>query len=366
VIEMRSGAKRAIARIVNALVTPLGPLLGRHDAIPAHPRVLLVRCDHIGDAVMATPVLRPLREALDPERLDVLAAPWSAAVFEGNPAVDSVITYAAPWWLAARGVGARADRMRAWAALPRVIADLRARRYDIAIDLRGDLRQILYFLLLGRASARVSSDRTGGAKLLTKVWSYDRALHEVEKNMAVAALLDAHGAPSLDVAVDVPTDRDARLREATGPAGVLAMAVSAREPSRAWAPDKAAELARLARTRLGLGTVVLGGPNDRAAAATIVAEAGVPVLSLAGTTTVQETLAVFAASTVAVCTDSGPMHLAAAAGVPLVALFGPGDPRQSRPWSDRAVVLAAPGGRMAALTPEAVVAAVGAAIAIPV
>jgi ADP-heptose:LPS heptosyltransferase len=359
---MRSGAKRVTARIANALVAPLGPLLGRRDPIPAHPRVLLVRCDHIGDAVMATAVLRPLREALEPERLDVLAAPWAAAVFEGNPAVDDVLTYAAPWWLAARGVGARADRMRAWAKLPRVISDLRERRYDIAIDLRGDLRQILYFLLLGGASERVSSDRTGGAQLLTKVWSYDRTLHEVEKNMAVAALLDAHGAPSLDVAID----RDTRLHDATGPAGVLAMAVSAREPSRAWPPEQAAELARLARTRLGLGTVVLGGPNDRAAAATIVAKAGVPVLSLAGATTVRQTLAVFAASTVAVCTDSGPMHLAAAAGVPLVALFGPGDPSQSRPWSDRAVVLAAPGRRMAMLTPEAVVAAVGAAIAIPV
>src|ERR1700727_64496 len=100
---MRSGAKRAVALIANALVAPFGPLFGRRGPIPAHPRVLLVRCDHIGDAVMATAVLRPLREALDPERLDVLAAPWSASVFEGNPAVDGVITYAAPWWLAARG-----------------------------------------------------------------------------------------------------------------------------------------------------------------------------------------------------------------------------------------------------------------------
>jgi ADP-heptose:LPS heptosyltransferase len=350
--------------------------------------VLLVRCDHIGDAVMATAVLRPLREALDPERLDVLAAPWSASVFEGNPAVDEIITYAAPWWLAARGTGtgtgagARAARRRAWMELPGVIRNLRARRYDIAIDLRGDLRQILCFLLLGGASERVSSDRTGGAELLTKVWPYNHALHEVEKDMAVAALLGARGTPALDVPINVPIhvpinapinvpaavsfDRDPRLHDAAGPAGLLAMAVGARESSRAWPPDQAAELARLARTRLGLGTVILGGPNDRPAAATIVAKAGVPVLSLAGATTARQTVAIFAASTVAVCTDSGPMHLAAAAGVPLVALFGPGDPGQSRPWSDRAVVVRAPGKRMAMLTPDAVLAAVGAAIAIPV
>ncbi|HWZ61052.1 MAG TPA: glycosyltransferase family 9 protein, partial [Gemmatimonadaceae bacterium] len=274
-----------------------------------------------------------------------------------------------------------ASHMAAWMALPRVISRLRAQRYDIAIDLRGDLRQIFFFLLLGGALDRVSSDRTGGRRLLTKVWPYEAPRHEVEKDMAVAALVGARGTPALDVPTDpaLPDSIATRLREVAGPAGVLVMAVGSREPSRGWPPADAAALAAMAWTQLGLGTVVLGGPGDRQDAETIVQLAGVPVTSLVGATTLRQTVAIFAAATVAVCTDSGPMHLAAAAGVPVVALFGRGDPRQSRPWSDRAVVLSAgapcgcrhptcdfvagPGRCMATHTPDTVLAAVAAAMA---
>ncbi|HKC42117.1 MAG TPA: hypothetical protein VKC15_21420, partial [Gemmatimonadales bacterium] len=99
---------------------------------------------------MATAVLGPLRRHLQPERLDVLAGPWAAAVFRTHPAVDEVIEYAAPWWCAARGMPRRA-RMEGWSRLPRIVWTLRSRHYDIAIDLRGDLRHILFFLALGNA-----------------------------------------------------------------------------------------------------------------------------------------------------------------------------------------------------------------------
>src|SRR5438105_3257494 len=105
-IAMRSGGKRMAALAVDALLARLAPLLvigSSSAAIPLSPRVLLVRCDHIGDAVMATAVLRPIRDALRPSRLDVLAGPWSRGIFASHPLVDREITYATPWWSAARG-----------------------------------------------------------------------------------------------------------------------------------------------------------------------------------------------------------------------------------------------------------------------
>jgi ADP-heptose:LPS heptosyltransferase len=75
--------------------------------------VLVVRCDHIGDAVMATAVLRPLREALRPATLDVLAALGRQGV-EGHPAVDHVLTYATPWWSAVRARRRGNDSLDGW------------------------------------------------------------------------------------------------------------------------------------------------------------------------------------------------------------------------------------------------------------
>jgi hypothetical protein len=127
-IPMRSRGKRAAALAVDATLGVLAPMLTRGPTpavVPPSPRVLVIRCDHIGDAVMATAVLRPLRDSLRPATLDVLAGPWAASVFEGHPAVDRVLRYAAPWWAARSGASARENARRMGRAAPHSPADSR-------------------------------------------------------------------------------------------------------------------------------------------------------------------------------------------------------------------------------------------------
>src|SRR5258705_8557472 len=110
-IEMRSRWKRRLAMAADRLLALSAPLLVSRIApprLPSHPRILLIRCDHIGDAVMATAVLGPLRRHLQPERLYVLAGPCAAAVFRTHPAVDEGIQYAAPRCSALLGIPRRA------------------------------------------------------------------------------------------------------------------------------------------------------------------------------------------------------------------------------------------------------------------
>lgn len=340
-IRMRSGAKRAAANLADAALRLLAPLLvtGRSTGVvPPNPRVLVIRCDHIGDAVMATGSIAALRRALNPARLDILAGPWAAPLFEQHSAVDSVLTVETPWWLAARGAS-RASRLRAWTALPGIVRRLRSARYDVAVDLRGDLRQILFFVALSRAQVRVSSDRTGGTALLTRTWRYDAAQHEVAKDFAIMGLLGASGPPALaPPALDpLPTALAEAVAGAAGPNGVLAIATRGTEPNRAWPAANAAQLLRAVRAELGLGAVYVGTQADRATAEEI-STLGADLTNLAGRTTLREALAVFRASRAAVTVDSGPMHLAALAGTPVVALFGPGDPAECRPWGTTSVV----------------------------
>jgi len=361
-IPMKSVWKHRLARLADWTLAWLAPLLVAgipKRPLAPNPRVLLIRCDHIGDAVMATAVLQALRASLDPACLDVLAAPWAAPLFRHQRSVDRVIIYGPAWWAAVR----EGEKGNGWRALPGVIREIRRGAYDVGIDLRGDLRHILFFLVLGRIPERVAPDRTGGTALLTRAWHYVPDLHEVEKNAAVVQVLGVGGyTPAIDLPDPGPLSaplKDA-LAAARGPGGLLVLALGSHKPPYLWPVTHAARLAALAAERLGLGSVFIGGRGDRKLGDAIQAACRAPVQNLAGETTLLESLAVFKQATAIVTVDSGPLHLAAASGAPLVALFGPSDPRVTGPWTRSARVVRGAGGSMASIEPERVIEALGA------
>jgi ADP-heptose:LPS heptosyltransferase len=339
---MKSRRKRAAAIGVDVLLGLIAPIMvrgGGSSRLPSNPRVLLIRCDHLGDAAMATAVIGPIRRALGASRLDVLAAPWAAPLFQEHPSVDGVITVATPWWLAARGASLSV-RFRAWRLLPLVIDEIRNGHYDIGIDLRGDLRQILLFLVLGRCAERVSSDRTGGSRLLTRMIRYDDTQHEVEKNVAVARLLGVHGDVELESPrlPELPRIAEEALKSVAGRRGYVTLSVRGTKRNRTWPARSAAVFAEGA-AELGMGTVYVGGEEDRQVAEEIARASRVPIAVLAGRLSLLESLAVIAGARAAVAVDSGPMHLAALVGTPVVALFGPADPGKYRPWTTRSAIV---------------------------
>lgn len=343
-IPMRSGSRRATALAIDASLRVLAPFLttsSKSAIIPASPRVLLVRCDHIGDAAMATAVLRPLQEALRPSTLDVLAAPWSSELFASHPMVDNVLSFATPWWSAARGASWR-DRMVQWRRLPAIVRRIRAGRYDVGIDLRGDLRQITFFLALGGMPVRVSSDRTGGRRLLTHTWPFDASMHEVEKNFAVASLLGATGRPRLELVANaaIPAELRSALGGSEALRGYAVFALRGSAAKRSWSSTHGSALANALEQTLGLRSVVLGGAADERFGKELVDGTDGRAINLAGRTSLMETLAILRDAKVTIAVDSGPMHLAVGVGSPVVTLFGPSDPGLFGPWSDRASVIA--------------------------
>ena len=347
-IEMRSAWKRRAAIAVDAVLAiaarPFVRSIGR--SLPEHPRVLVIRGDHIGDAVMATAVLQPLRAALAPDRLDVLVGPWAAPALRAHPLVDDLVVAALPWWSAARGASVR-EQIRDWLRLSALIFRLRRTRYDVAVDLRGDLRQIFLLMCIPGIPERVGTDRTGGRRLLTRCWPYRSGLHVVEQNMAIVGLLGATGHGVLDVPAAVAPPLPLRKGIAAElPNGYVALALRGNEPNRSWPVGHAAALAVEIHRRYGLGCLYLGGPADREFGDQVAATASAPVFNAAGKTSLAESVALLAAAHAAVMVDSGPMHLAAASGVRTIGLFGPGDPRECAPWSPlgRVVTTGAPCG----------------------
>lgn len=353
-INMRSRYKRAAAlvveRVISALLFPVRTRASQPPSV-APARILVVRCDHIGDAVMATPALRHLRDAFPDAHISLLAGPWAAVAFRESLLVDDVIVYATPWWIAARGQN-RVAQLQAWIKLPSIIRALHSRHFDLAIDLRGDLRQIMFFLAMPRAARRVSSDRTGGTAMLSEWWPHDPTRHEVEKSLAIADVAirgaginvetlgeGAPGAPALELPpAPLPHGLQAEIEAASGPAGYVALAIKGNAPNKSWPLARAAELVRRLHDTQGFGTVFIGGPADAAAGDQLRVATNGLALNTAGRCSLRETVAVCAGAAVSIAVDSGPMHLAAASCTPVVALFGPTDPEFYNPWTRTAAV----------------------------
>ena len=297
---------------------------------------ILVRSTNwIGDAVMTTPALRAIRESFPAARVTVLANPLVAPLFAVHEAVDDVVIYDR------KGVHAG---FRGKLRLAKV---LRARRYDLAILLQNAVDAAL-IAWLARIPRRMGYRTDGRGLLLTHGTPVDektRRLHHVEYYLA---MLGRYGIATADKGLSLTTTREedgamaARLREAgIGESDVL-LGINpgaSYGAAKRWYPDRFAAVADELARRWGGRVVVTGGPGEAAIAADIAAAMTSPCLVMAGKTSVRELMALIKRCDFFITNDSGPMHIAAAFGVPLVAVFGPTDHTTTSPWSDRTVIV---------------------------
>jgi lipopolysaccharide heptosyltransferase II len=342
-------------------------------------RILCVRLDALGDVLMCTPALRALRDALPGRSLTLLSSRSGAAAAPFIPEIDDAIVHAAPWMKAAQP--SRPDDLFALAA------SLAARRFDAAVVFTSHTQSALpaaTLCWLAGIPLRLAYCREHPYHLLTD-WVEEpepqrMVRHEVQRQLALVrhagAAPPAGSKQPLSFVLrnaDLAAMRARLLRlgiDADRPWLLLhpgAGAASRRYPAGHWA--RALEL--LVR-RSGLPAVIVGGAPDAATIAEIRAGCGVPVHALAGELSLGELGAALRLAAVALTNNSGPAHVAAAVGTPVVDLYALTHP-QHTPWHVRSRVLfqdvpcrfcfksACPAGHHACLTgvaPERVMEAV--------
>ena len=293
-------------------------------------RILLIKPSSLGDIVHAMPTLAALRERFPQAEVTWLVKRQWASLVEVIKGVDHVC--------------AVEQGLMGW--LGRV-PDLRAAGFDLVVDLQG--------LFRSGAMARLTgcTRRVGFAKAREgSPWFYTQrvtvpsvAMHAVDRYLLVAEALGAArpNEPRFDF-IDRREDRhaaEALLARAGLPASSpwIAMNVSARWETKRWPPQQFAEAAdRLVDTR-GIPIVFMGGPAERPETRAVMMLMRRKAVDLTGQTPVGLLPSLLRHATVLVTNDSGPMHIAAAVGTPVVALFGPTDPVKTGPYGQGHVVL---------------------------
>lgn len=298
-------------------------------------RVLAVRLDAMGDLLMTTPALHAL--AAQGREVTLLTSHAAAATAALVPDVAGVVTAAVPWMKPgehARDPGADAERA--------LVAALRARRFDAAVVFTVWSQSALPAALLCRLAdvpLRLAHCRENPYRLLTD-WVPDpdgagAMRHEVQRQLDLVATIGAVP-PHARLRLAVPPEAARRARSLLHASGVrgsdawVAMHPGASAPSRRYPPEQFAEVGRqLARE--GWRVVLIGTEGEGALAGRVRAAIGSAAISLAGRTDVAALAAVVQAAPLLVANNSGPMHLAAAVGTPVVVLYALTNP-QHTPW----------------------------------
>ena len=315
-------------------------------------RILVLRIERIGDLIMSFPAFHALRAGAPHAEIDLVVGSWNRSLAALIPGVNRIDTMDVPWL--ARG--AAGDR---WPALIRQARGWRTRRYDLAVNLEGDIRSHILMSLAG-ARWQAGFGMAGGGPLLDRVVPFDPTSHTAVNGwrLAGAALSDAVprsyprgegrlAATALPrVEIEVPPGSQAQAdgwlssalvmqaREGRRLAGIH---VGAGRAVTEWPVERFAAVgARLAAAE-GVTIVLTGAEEDRSAADVLRAAlpASVPCVDLVGRGDILSLAAVFTRLALLITPDTGPMHLAAVLDVPVVAIFGPSSPERWGPLSGR-------------------------------
>ncbi|MBD3349125.1 MAG: lipopolysaccharide heptosyltransferase II [Candidatus Eisenbacteria bacterium] len=285
--------------------------------------ILVLRLYFVGDVLLATPVLASLRAAFPSARIDVMIKRRASDVLAENPDVDDVIvydgvaSYHSPFWLG------------------RLATRLRRAHYDLVVDLTGDHRSSLLMAAAG-PGFRVGVNHAGLGFLLDRRIPYMAEGHIVDhllKSVESLGVIPEVRTPVLRLRQDELAE-SASLIAAAGidPARpFVALSPGANWVYRRWPADRFGALASRVREEMGVPSVVLGSRADIEIAHSAAAASGGAGVSIAGDTSIRTLAGVASQAAVFVGNDSGPLHIAASLGTPVVGLFGPNTPDRYAP-----------------------------------
>jgi heptosyltransferase-1 len=316
--------------------------------------ILIVKLSAIGDVIHTLPALDALRRLYPDADITWVVEEAAADLLMGHPALNRVIVSRRKSWLKEMRRGRIAAPLREMHAF---LKELRQRPYDLAIDFHGLLKSAVLMLLSG-GKRRLGYDslQEGSGLFYNEKIPEEQGKHAVDRYLDFVRYLagDRGGgrgtpqaAPAFAIAIGAEECRQvsallaahAETLTVTGRSGdgkeeqkgrFVAVNPVAFWETKLWEDGKFAELCDRIRRELGIGVVLTGG--EEGSLERIRTQMETRAVNLGGQTTLRELACLYRLAALVISTDTGPMHLAAAVGTPVVALFGPTDPSRTGPY----------------------------------
>jgi heptosyltransferase-1 len=324
-------------------------LVGPATAASKIERLLIVRLGAMGDVIHGLPAVAALRAAFPEamlgwlieerwaELLCTLPAPRSGPRSAQRPLVDRVHTVNTRQWRHAP------FSVSTWERVAASLSDLRESRYEVALDLQGAVRSSLLARWSGAPVIYgAAQPRENLASMFYTRPVITRGEHVVQQNLSLAEAVAQRALriPKLDLPRDDAAEQECDRRlKAQGTQEFALLTPGAGWGAKQWPAERYGEVAKQLAEN-GLKALINFGPREEDLARAVEASSDGAAESFTGSLT--QLIALTRRARLFIGGDTGPMHLAAALGVPVVAIFGPTDPARNGPFGARSIVLRSP------------------------
>jgi heptosyltransferase II len=302
-------------------------------------KILIRATNWVGDAIMALPALRAVRARFPESRIAIVARPYVAGLYHDQQICDELIAY---------DPHANHD---GFFGRERLAAELRAQKFDVALLLQNAF-DAAWLAWRAKIPERIGYARDGRSLFLTKALRVPRPgeipAHERFYYLELlrrSGWLDSLPQESF-IALIVPEEKRCRASEFLIECGVrphsvrVAIGAGASYGSaKCWPPARFAELADRLRSQMDADIILFGTSAEASVTGAIAAEMRWPPIDLTGKTAIADFPALLSQCHLFIGNDSGAMHVAAAVGLPVVAVFGPTDPSGTAPVTPRCSIV---------------------------
>ena len=298
-------------------------------------RILVLNRNHIGDCLLTTPMLRSLKRRFPRAHLSVSVPATNQDLLITNPHVDEIVIR---------------PKLSSWGAKCRFAIEMRRQQYDLIISLQ---EKSLFYAWATFYAALFNRHRpvTAGLDHPRTRRRYQHSIpvrpgrHEVYKYLDIAEALGCPRERNAVLELDPPSEARERVErflaehDVDADARFIGINPGGTKPEKRWPVERFAEVGNRLHEDLGLRVMIFGGPCDQEMAASIQRRLLHQPVVAAGRSSLGDTAALMERCRLLVTGDTGPMHMAVALAVPVVAMFGPTDPTKFAPFTKNRVVL---------------------------